>query len=227
MMRKTVTCLAALLTIGVVSASAQPFVQAGVAYFFPETDVTPSRIIGGGVSGIEDDLGFIAQAGYKIPYNGLHLAAEFQYFETKAEVATISNSPASMIATGMDLGTGSYYARSDYEFYTMLGTIYYDVLDSMDTRLRMLMGGGMGLTVIIQDTTIRGPAREVSDSTDAFLFTIQGLAGFGWAFTDNVSFDLTYRYTWMDNANVSLFETSTPYRSTKNHSVNAALNLSL
>lgn len=224
-MKKTVACIALISIAGVASVTAQPYLQAGVGYFAPETKVTiPEIISGGSITGIEKDIGFVINGGYKIPYNGLRVGVEFQYIEAKAEVGNIlSNSGASMQAAGIALGDGIYSARSDYEFYTFLGTFSYDVLDSMDTRFRLTGGAGAGMTILIQDAVIRGPGGEISDSTDAFLMTLQGELGMGWALTDNLTIDLIYKATWYDNTNSSIFQTSTPYRSTSTQSITAAV----
>jgi len=224
-MKKIAAFFALFSIAGVASVTAQPYLQAGAGYFAPDTKVTiPQMISGGAVSGIEKDIGFILAGGYKIPYNGLRLGVEFQYLEAKAEVGNIvSNSGASMQASGIDLGNGIYSARSDYEFYTFLGTFSYDVLDSMDTKFRLTGGAGLGMTILIQDAVIRGPRGEIADSTDAFLLTAQGEVGMGWALNDHLTLDLVYRAAWYDNTNSSIFQTSTPYRSTTNQSITAAV----
>jgi len=209
-MKKLLACLSLTLALSATSFG-QLYFGAGAGYFWPESDVNVASIIGGGSPDMEDKVGAIAHLGYKLPDNGFHFEFLFQYFETKAEVGVNSTGAASVAATGTNLGNGFYRAKADFTYMSLMGHVYYDILDGMPTDFEITIGGGAGLTEIDQTATVEGPNGRVSGSGDEWVFTWMASAGLNYNVSDHLRIGAVYQYVGYDDANFSPIGTNVPY----------------
>jgi len=224
-MKKLIT-LSAFLVLGT-TAYSQLYIGAGPAYYFSEATTTATALGGGGGKDRYDGLGGIGHIGYKVPDNGWHIEFEFQYFEPSSTFRTTASGQDVQALTGTNLGNGDYVTKIDGDNYSYMGNVYYNILDSMETDWRIIFGGGIGFTNLKQTVRVNGPAGQVRDSDDKWLFTWQLMSGIGWQPLDHLRFDLTYRYTDPKNGNFNIFNNRMTVKDYSFQSVALSVTLSL
>jgi opacity protein-like surface antigen len=176
-MRKVVVVFVGFLLLLVSAApvlAKGPYVggQAGVV-FLSDSDIT--------------QVGTTFTASFDAGYGlGLTAGYNFDMFRLEGELFYKTNAFDEISAVG-----ASIPADGDVSALGLMVNAIYDFKNQ--TRFTPFIGVGIGYAqVSIQDLTIGGLA--IADDDDA-VFAYQGIAGVGYAITNNLTLDLTYKYT--------------------------------